>query len=301
MTPLRLHRACVLAITIAVALFVLFVRAGVAHASDVETLIGQLKNDDSDKVRLAAAVNLTKLGDAKAILPMAAALLGDSDKNVRGACAVGLAKLVTSATKPAIKNLVVNNLKKAQTDDDSDFVKQQAQKALATITGTGGSGGPTTPTPPSGGTGAGGIYVNVGPMSSKAGSDDDKLRTLMHKIAEGALSKSATPMATSWPGGDPTAAVLAKKGVAAFFVDGTLNELKVKESGSTATVSCKISMLLASFPDKSMFGFLNGGASVQASTSPKEEAMARDDCVSAVVEDLITKKIVPTIKSKVTP
>ena len=69
-------------------------------------------------------------------------------------------------------------------------------------------------------------------------------------------------MTTTWPGGAPSKAALAQKGVAGFYVDGTLNELKVKSSGSGATISCKVSMLLADFPDKSVFGFLNGGASV---------------------------------------
>ena len=47
-----------------------------------------------------------------------------------------------------------------------------------------------------------------------------------------------------------------------------------------------------------MFGFLNGGASVQGAASPSEQALAGEDCVSAVIEDLIAKKIVPTICSK---
>jgi hypothetical protein len=155
----------------------------VAHAGQVETLIDQLNNDGTDKVRLAAAVNLAKLGDAKAILPLAKALLNDSDKNVRGACAVALGVLVTSTTKSSIKGLVVNNLKNAAANDSSDFVKQQAQKALTSITGQGG-GTTTAPTnlPSSGG--KGGIYVNIGPMSSKAGATNDaKLRALMVKVA----------------------------------------------------------------------------------------------------------------------
>jgi hypothetical protein len=57
-------------------------------------------------------------------------------------------------------------------------------------------------------------------------------------------------------------------------------------------------MLIASFPDKSMFGFLNGGATVQASADPSDVAEAKNDCVDAVVEDLVTKKVVPTIKTK---
>ena len=88
-----------------------------------------------------------------------------------------------------------------------------------------------------------------------------------------------------------------QKSVAGFYVDGTLNELTVQSVRlASATVSCKVSMLLASFPDKSMFGFLNGGASVQAQRRRTDIALAREDCVSAVVEDLIAKKIVPTIK-----
>ena len=58
-------------------------------------------------------------------------------------------------------------------------------------------------------------------------------------------------------------------------------------------------MLLASYPDRSIFGLLNGGASVQATGSANDVALAREDCVSAVIEDLVAKKIVPTINAKV--
>jgi hypothetical protein len=271
-----------------------------AHAGQVETLIDQLDNDSTDKIRLSAAVNLAKLADAKAILPLAKALLNDSDKNVRGACAVALSVLVTSSTKSSIKGLVVKNLKSALENDSSDFVKQQAQKALTAITGQAGSTPPVETHPTTSG-GAGGIYINVGPMSSKAGNGNDaKLQALMVKIAGQTLGKVATKMKTSWPGGLPSKSVLAQKSVSGFYVDGTLNTLTAKVSGGTATVTCKVSMLLADFPDKNMFGFLNGGASVQGAASEKDQALAAEDCVSAVIEDLIAKKIVPTICTKTT-
>jgi hypothetical protein len=264
-------------------------------ADNVDTLIGQLE-DDSDKIRLSAALNLTKLGDPRAILALAKRVNADneSDKNVRGAAAVGLSKLVTASTKANIRKLVVSALERAAANDPSDFVKQQADKALVAITGGSSGTGPVGTPPPSGG----GIYVNVGPMSSKTGSDDARYRSMMVKIATDTLGKVASNMPTTWPGGVPTKAALDKKGVLGFYVDGTLNEVKIDKSGSSSTVSCKISMLLASFPDKSVFGFLNGGAKVQASSSPRDVDMAREDCVSAVVEDLIAKKIVPTIKTK---
>jgi hypothetical protein len=47
-----------------------------------------------------------------------------------------------------------------------------------------------------------------------------------------------------------------------------------------------------------VFGFLNGGASVTASSDPSDIKLAGEDCLAAVVEDLVAKKIIPTIKIK---
>ncbi|MGE0550094.1 MAG: HEAT repeat domain-containing protein [Kofleriaceae bacterium] len=284
------------AVVITLALLVsLLSSAKPAHADNVDQLIGQL-DDDSVKIRLSAALNLTKLGDARAIPPLAKLLGNDDDKNVRSIAAAGLGKLVTAKTKSNVRSLAVNALQRAAKDDASEIVKAQASKALGEL-GVSGSSGSTTSS------GGGSIYVNVGPMSSKTGSaNDPKLRTLMQTTASKTLGRVASTMATTWPGGGaPSKAQLAQKGFQGFYVDGTLNELTVTKSGSSATISCKISMLLASYPDKSVFGFLNGGAKVQGSASASDIAMGSDDCVAAVVEDLISKKIVPTIRSKAGP
>ena len=262
-----------------------------AHADNVATLIGQLE-DSSDKVRLSAALNLTKLGDPKAILGLIKRLdsNNESSKNVRSAAAVGLGTL-GNKVKGSQRDLAIKALRNAQANDPSEFVKVQAERALEKI----GAGGGSTPT----GTG-GSIYVNVGPMSSKTGGpNDSKFRAMMVKVSTSTLSSRAPAMQQTWAGGAPTKAQLASKGFQGFYVDGTLNEVKVEKSGNTATISCKVSMLLASFPDKSVFGFLNGGAKVQGSASQRDIDLGSEDCVSAVIEDLIAKKIVPTIKSKV--
>jgi len=270
----------------------------IAHAdSSVKTLVKQL-GDSSQKVRLAAALNLAKLADQEAVLPLAKAVTADDDASVRAAAAVALGKTVNASTKDSIKKLAIANLK-AATNDSSATVKSQAEKALAAITGTSGGGGGTN-TGTAGGSGKGGIYVNIGPMSSKTtSSKNDKLRALMVKTTEKTLAKVASSMQTTWSGGSPTKSALASKGVAGFYVDGTLNTLDVKTASGGATISCKVSMLLADFPDKSVFGFLNGGASVSASSSQSDQDLASEDCVTAVIENLIANKIVPTIKSKV--
>jgi len=290
--------ATVVRVAAILAVLVILFRTPLAHADAVLDLIDQLEND-SAKIRLSAALNLTKLGDAKAILPLAKALTNDDDKNVRSAAAVGLGKLVNSSTKANIKKLAMSALQKAAENDASEFVKAQAEKALKAI-----GGAPTTPpVNTGGGSGGGAIYVNIGPMSSKTGNTtaDPKMRALMVKVASKTMGKSASHMATTWPGGSaPSKTQLAQKRTDGFYVDGTLNDLKVTTNGSSATVSCKVSMLLASFPDKSVFGFLNGGAKVQGSSSQRDIDLAMEDCVSAVVEDLIAKKIVPTICTKAT-
>ena len=291
---IRIVRAAAARVALMTAVLVVLGRAAPVRADNVDELIRQLENDDSDKVRLSAALNLTKLGEQRAILALAKALGNDSSASVRGAAAVGLGELVTEKTKSSFKNLAVSALKRAEGNDASDLVKTQAGKALKTI----GGGGSTVSVPPPSSGGA--IYVNIGPMSSKTGdaTSDAKLKALMARIATKTMAKVASSMAITWPGGVPTAAMLSAKSTVGFYIDGTLNELKVKESGSSTTVSCKINMLLASYPDKSIFGLLNGGASVQASGRSTDIDLAREDCVSAVVEDLIAKKIVPTINIK---
>lgn len=297
----RIVRASVRMVAL-VTVLALATHARPARAENIDSLVDQLANGNSDRARNSAALNLVKLNDSstKVVLALAKALLNDSDRDVRATCAAGLGKLVNANTKSSIKGLVVNNLKTAAAEDSSDFVKQQANKALAAITGQGAGGGTTSGGGGPSGGGAGGIYVNIGPMSSKTGANDAKLKALMVKTAQSTLSKTAPNMSQAWPGGGtPSKGALAAKQVAGFYVDGTLNEVKVKTSGGGATISCKVSMLLADFPDKNMFGFLNGGASVTAGTSASDQELASEDCVTAVIENLIANKIIPTIKSKV--
>jgi hypothetical protein len=286
-------RAAVRVVAIAVVLVVAG-RATPAPADSVADLIRQLGDNDSDKVRQSAALNLAKLGDPRAILPLTKALGNDTDEGVRGASAIGLGKLITSKTDPRIRKLAVSALTQASQSDPSNFVRGEADKTLKAIGVT--PSGSQVPPPQTGSA----IYVNIGPMASKTGDTavDARLKSLMVKVANQTMTRVANNMAITWPGGAPTQAALAAKSTVGFYVDGTVNELKVKETGSSMMVSCKINMLLADYPNKSIFGLLNGGASVQASGSANDLALAREDCVSAVVEDLIAKKIVPTICSK---
>jgi hypothetical protein len=269
---------------------VLVLGAARAHADNVDNLINQLANGTDYKTRLSAALSLQKLQDPRAVAAFIDALK-DDDKNVRGAAAIGLSKVVTSSTKPALLKKAIAALEDAAASDASSFVQKQAQKALETLRALGGGGSTTSSVNAA-------IYVNIGDMSAKT-ADAEKMRNLMRSTTLKMFGKTAKTMSTTWAGGGiPTKKQLDAKGIGGYHVDGTLTDLTEKVKSGSTIVSCKVSMYIATFPDKSVFGFLNGGASVQASTDPGDVELAKGDCVTAVVEDLVQHKIVPTIQTR---
>ncbi len=258
-----------------------------ASADNVDRLIKQLASSDDYKVRISAALSLSKLRDQDAVWPFVKALR-DSDKTVRGVAAASLGKIVDSRTSVKMRARVLKDLKNAASNDSNSFVRKQAQKAFDVLKN---QDGPTRVS-------TGGVYVNIGMMSAKT-ENASKIRSHMRKTVQKTFKKKASSMMIDWPGGKaPSKRQISSKKVKAFHVDGTINELRATVSGGTATVSCKVSMLIASYPEKSMFGFLKGGAQVQSSASDKEVQYAKEDCVAAVMQDLVARKIIPTIKSR---
>lgn len=269
-------------------LSLLVLTPAIALADAVDDLIDQL-DSTSEKVRLSAVLSLTKVKDARAIGPLSQTLAGDGDRNVRSAAATGLGKIINDKTPSAVRKDVLEVLTTAAEEDASSLVRKQAESARAAIAAI--EQAAAAPT--------GKIFVEIGPMATKSPTGmDSKLKELMRKTAQQTLGKSAPDMMTSWPGGKPSKAQLAKKGVAGFYVDGTLTEIKAKEKGASTLVSCKISLLIATYPEKSMFAFLQGSASVSASQSAEDVELAHQDCVAAVIEDMIARKAVAALQAK---
>lgn len=139
------------------------------------------------------------------------------------------------------------------------------------------------------------VYVHVGPIFSKTG--DATLSALMATVATRELTRRRD-IVTSWPGGTPSKAALDAQQLVGFDVEGTLTELTVTKTSAQPTVACKISLLLATYPEKTVLGMLTGGATVQATSKTTDLAPEREDCVAAVIEDLIVTKILPEIAAK---
>ena len=255
-----------------------------ARADEVDKLIGQMSTGSTYKVRLSAALNLAKLGNKRAI-PAFIKSLNDSDKTVRGVAAASLGKLVNSATPADTRNRALAALKASASKDSNAFVRKQAQKAydVLKMIKPGGGAGPSLA--------SGSIFVNIGGMSATT-ANSGTIKAVMKSQAEKTFRAKAAKMVLAGPSGPPSAATIKAKNVKAFHVEGTVNEIKVKGG----VVECKVSLLIATYPDKSMFGFLKGGGGVEAGGDDADRA--GEECVAAVIDDMIAKKIIPTILAR---
>jgi hypothetical protein len=98
------------------------------------------------------------------------------------------------------------------------------------------------------------------------------LPKIMLKAAEAAIDKSRK-LSTDPPD---------DKKAQAFYLDGTLTSLEKSTKGAETLISAEISMQLADWPKKSMFGFANAKAKMPAGNPTK-----LDDDVEYLVKDLV--------------
>ena len=269
----------------ALPLLLVFMMQSSARADKVQKLITQLSRSANYKVRLSAALSLAKLRDRRAIGPFVTAMR-DSNKTVRGVAAAALGKLIDRRTSRKLRASAMTALKRASQSDSNAFVRRQATKALAALGGYG--AGTQAP--------RGGGYVNIGKMSATQGSR--AMVELMRDTVRATVKRKGASLATSWPGGAPSKAQLRSRNTKGFYIDGSLTELKTTKQGSGAIVSCKVKLLVATYPERSMFAFPSGGAKVQSSGSRSQVALAKKDCVAAVVEALVGGKVIPTLQAR---
>lgn len=258
------------------------------HADNIDRLVKQLRTSKKYKVRLSAALGLSKTAERRSVNALSGALL-DPDKTVRGVAASGLGRILDSSSPASQRKNIMKRLKKMSASDSSSFVRKQAQKAWDVLKQI---------ENPRATVGGGKVYVNIGAMAASTESSE-QFKKQMRLTTLNTFRKQASEMMVSWPGGGlPNSQSLKKKKTKAFHVDGNLVELKVTKKGNYSTVKCSVSMLIASFPQKKMFGFLRGGAEVSGGSGTSDINEAKSGCVEAVVEDLVRRKILPTLKTR---
>jgi hypothetical protein len=277
-----------------IAACVLFARA--AAADTVDRNVGQLQSSSASyKVRLAAALALSKSKDPRAIIALASALGNDADGTVRRVAALALEKMIDDRTPDDAKELGLDALNQASTLDKDPKVRATAEvslKALSAFRKRKSSSGNKPP-----------VFVNVDPTidQSKRLSKDAGER--INKIVKTNVER--TGYATSWPGGAlPTQAELSSSRSRAFIVASTVKKVDITKSGTQTQIACTVTVRVAPWQGKDGGEKWEANKAASASGSAKATTGNREreieggvrDCIEAVAEDVTSRQVVPFLK-----
>ncbi|HEX2572178.1 MAG TPA: HEAT repeat domain-containing protein [Polyangia bacterium] len=243
-----------------------------ARADRVDDLTRTLREDSSYKVRTQAALVLGKLGDARAVEPLIAALR-DENEAVRAAAAAALGQIGDGRGSAALAGL---------RQDSSSLVRMSAEKALARL------GTQTQPTHPPGGVGgegagpgAGGVspagarfYVTVNVTRGPA----EAVRALRDALTE-ELGK--LPRVTTTFEGKPSPTTLAARKLTAWQLDTSISNLRA----SNGQLDCDVNLAITAMPNHVIRATASAGASVSGAQGPSDTGAQRD-CLAGAAQQL---------------
>ena len=112
------------------AMLLVILCASTASADSVDRNIRELASDHSYKVRLAAALALSKSKDARAVLAVSDTLSHDEDPTVRRVAALALEKMIDVHTPEDAKQLGLAALDNAAANDADERVRGTASASL---------------------------------------------------------------------------------------------------------------------------------------------------------------------------
>ncbi len=237
-----------------------------ASADKVTDLSQALVSDPDFKVRLTAAVVLSKLRDRRAE-PALITGLGDANETVRGMSAAALGNLGDPAAIGALERLE---------QDRSDFVRARAQEALAMLRPRDPAPMPVAalaaavaaPRPRKGRT----VMLALGAMHDKSRRGNPALvqrlrETLVKQISEAPTFTLGTPEESG------------------YVVDSTIDEVSRRVNDRWVEINCEVT-LIVNRRARGMAGKASGGATVQvprANWRPSaEEALQLEAVENAV-------------------
>ena len=259
-----------------------------AQNNRIPKLIAKLKNHSDYKVRLSAAIALSKIGSKRTVRVFISALR-DKNKTVRGVAVAALSKLVGREQNPRLIRQVIKSLERVSKKDSSKFVRREALAAIKKIKGRAQSN-VITPKKL--------LYVSVGPMSAKE-EENSEFKSTMRDVVFRKI-KFHSKMVTKWPGrrAFPSAGDLRRKNMNGAYVDGAIVSIGVESENAEVRITCKVSMLIATFPARSVFGFLNGSASLLSSPKADDVKRAKVACIEAVAEQMTKDQVIPALLQK---
>lgn len=279
---------------LAIALVVLCALGTVAFADELDPQIDQLAHAESYKVRLAAAINLSKSRESKAVYALATALIKDDEPTIRRVCVLALAKIVDETTPKDVRKAAIDALDHAAKSDRDPKVRDAAAKAstsLASLSNEPEGGGPD-------------VFVDIGGATDATHKGPADLEKRLAGLVKSVFKHST--YAIEWPGGGlPTHSDLEHGGTHAFIVAATVTALDMTKHGNHVEIACKVTIRIAPWDgsdgnerweaEKVANAKGEGKADTGSSDASINDGMRQ--CVFAVAEQVATAKVIPFIKN----
>jgi hypothetical protein len=280
------------ALAVIAACLVLCIRA--VAADTIDTNVTQLSNARSYKVRLAAALALSKSRDARAVIALADALESQRDATIRRVSALALEKMIDSRTPEDARELGLVALETAAVSDKDPKVRRTATASLKALAGLKRKKTHRGRKPP--------VFVNVdAPVDQSNRLGKDSTDRVLRVVRTGV---ERTGYATSWPGGLPTSAELSSNRSRAFIVASTVKKVDITRAGMQMMIACTVAIRVAPWSGKDGGERWEANKAASASGSAKATTGPRDrdiqsgvrDCIEAVAEDVTSRQVVPFLK-----
>ena len=134
-------------------------------------------------------------------------------------------------------------------------------------------------------------FVNVGGVKVKD-AFDRKYKTSLPKI----LTAEATKVIKA--NSKLTTVKPREKGETGFDISGNITSIKREIKNNNLILESKVSMQISGWPKKSMFGFVEGKCKIMGDPNPKRLDKEVEFCAKTALNDLMKKKVIPTIVSR---
>jgi hypothetical protein len=271
---------------------------GAAQADTLDTSIRQL-TDSSYKVRLAAALALSKSHDPRAVIALADALHRDDDSTVRRVAALALGKMIDSRTAEDARELGLDALADAAASDLDHKVRITAARAQQDLSGlrrkkreprTDGKGDKPE------------VFVNIDNTTDQSKIAPSDAGERLTKIVKKSVER--TGYATSWPGGLPTQIELSSAHSRAFIIASTVKKIEISKVSRQTQISCRVEIRVAPWSgsdggekwEANKAASASGSAKAMTGNSDREIAGGVRDCLEAVAEDVTARQVMPFLK-----
>ncbi len=259
----------------------------------MDTGVRQLAHDNAYKVRLAAALSLSKSKEPRAVIALAGALRNDEEATIRRISALALEKMIDARTAEDARELGLGALENAAQNDGDTKVRETALRALKSLSGL--RRKKRTANAPA-------VFVNIDTTTDQSNKLPSNASARLTRIVKSNVERIG--IATSWPGGLPTNADLTSNGARAYIVASTVKKVDITKAGSQTEIACTVVLRVAPWEGTDGGERWEANRAASASGSAKATTSNRDrdiqsgvrDCVEAVAEDVTSRQVVPFLK-----